>query len=177
MGNMANPVLTRLGINQFWYKYWYSDKYYSLFLKQDYTLEMLLKFYLKYGLTISDNLFLNNYYYFNKKIRTIKKQIQYYRYYYYTNITLSIEHNYKLRINTDEYFPMRVWLFRYLNWFIFSIKWFKPLKKKFKKNKISHVGSLYKNNLNNLSTFNKRLKIYYYYILYRFYRKGNFYLF
>ena len=32
---MGYPVITRLGINQMWYKYWYSDKAYATNIIQD----------------------------------------------------------------------------------------------------------------------------------------------
>ena len=35
MGNMGYPVITRLGINQFWYKNWYTDSDFMLNFKQD----------------------------------------------------------------------------------------------------------------------------------------------
>ena len=73
---MGNPVITRLGINQFWYKHWYSDSSRQLNLKQDDSLSLLLDLYLNYGLTFKSNPFIHEYWYkrFSKKIRTYEQE-------------------------------------------------------------------------------------------------------
>jgi len=158
---MGYPILTRLGLNQFWYKYWYTDTCYHLFLKQDHTFEILLNWYFNYGL-LSTNFRLNKYF-FNKKLNLNNSVINNYRRYFYVNLTLSIDHNYRIRIKTDEYFPMRLWIFRYSGWIIFSIKWYKPLKKKNNNLTSIYKGSLIKKKYFNIS---KRFKLLYYYIYY-----------
>jgi len=134
MGNMGNPLITRLGINQFWYKSWYSDKFFSANLHQDNLFEVLLKLYLNYGLTFSTNPFWNDYWY-NKSTSkgftpTHIKNINFFRRFFYTNDVLNIEHSYLLRNRTGEYFPLRLWLLKHNNWVILSVKWFKPQKTK-----------------------------------------------
>ena len=58
---MGNPVITRLGIQQFWYNHWYSDKHLSSNLHQDKIFEDLLSMYLTYGLNVKENLFIHEY--------------------------------------------------------------------------------------------------------------------
>jgi len=134
---MSYPVVTRLGINQFWYKHWYSDVIYDLNHKNDLSFEFILNIYLNYGLLhTKNNLFTHEYWYrkcysrlkVHKRL-VLKNNLKlYFRKYFYTNSTLAIEHSYFIRLTTPEYFPMRIWAFKYLNWVIFSVHWYKPLK-------------------------------------------------
>lgn len=133
---MTHPVVTRLGIKQFWYNHWYSDTMQASNLKQDKSLRQLLEFYLNYGLTTKSGLFIHEYWY-NKKYTRLRlaestNYTRSFRRFYFTNETLSIEHSYLVRNRTGEYFPLKVWLFRYQGWFIISVKWFKPRKSKFR---------------------------------------------
>lgn len=144
---MGNPVSTRLGVNQFWYKHWYTDKNLSLELKQDESLEKLIAFYLEYGLSFSSNPLLHEYWY-RKNLKQLrvnahqKNNHRFFRRFFYTNDALGIEHSYLIRNKTAEYFPMRLWVLKYSGWVIFSVQWFKPLKIK-SKNKLSSGGSSY----------------------------------
>lgn len=147
---MGNPVITRLGLNQFWYKHWYSDKNYSQTIKEDTSLTKFIEFYLNYGVEFKSNPFLHEYWYKKsfRKIRTVDqklKNLQSYRRYFYTNERLSIEHSYFLRYKTGEYFPMRLWVMRYGTWIFISTHWFKPVKSKKKrslKSKKKSVGAV-----------------------------------
>lgn len=139
MGNMGYPVVTRLGINQFWYKNWYSDTSYMLNFKQDLIFQDLLKLYIDYGLTFTNNIFFNNYFFMSsrknvKKENFFLKNLKHYRRFFFSNEILGIEHSYFLRYKTGEYFPMRLWLMRYSNWIIIFFNCFKPIKKKPQKN-------------------------------------------
>ena len=134
---MGNPTITRLGTQQFWYHHWYSDSSHALNLQQDKLFENLLNIYLTYGLRIPSHLFVHEYWYANKNLfkRTRidflnSKHHLFYRKYYYLNNVVGIEHNFLIRNNTPEYFPLRLWLFKYNNWIILNITWFKPLKGK-----------------------------------------------
>ena len=133
---MSNPVITRLGINQFWYQHWYSDTHYASNLQQDKLFHKLVQMYLDYGLVVKSNLFLHEYWYkFNgsKKIRLqseFRSYNSFFRRFYYSNDVVSIEHTFLLRNQTPEYFPMRTWFFKYANWVIISVSWFKPLKQR-----------------------------------------------
>jgi hypothetical protein len=143
---MGHPVVTRLGINQFWYKHWYSDTNKQMNIKQDDAFEQLLTLYLDYGSTFKTNPFIHEYWYkkFSKKIRTTDqefKNIKFFRRFFYTNDTLSIEHSYLIRYRTAEYFPMRHWVLKYGGWIVLQVHWFKPLKTKIKKKRTQKTAS------------------------------------
>jgi len=135
IGNMGNPVITRLGKTQFWYKNYNPDFQYSTNLKTYKTFEYLIKAYFSYGLLNTNMLFFNNFWYknivFKNKIALIgqKKSTIHYRKYYYSHQTLTIEHSYFKRLKTSEFFPLKLYLLSYNNWVILSIQWFKPIKK------------------------------------------------
>jgi len=145
---MGNPTILRLGINQIWYKYWYSDTLFKENLHQDNLITTLVSLFFRYGLTYNNNKFLHIFWY--KNSITFNKS-KYYKKCYYLNNTLSIEHSFLLRRATEEFFPLKLWLLKYIGWVILSIIWFKPFKKKqlslskftdinlnfFKKNKFS----------------------------------------
>jgi len=148
---MGNPVINRLGINQFWYKHWYSDNLYAENLHQDKTFTSLIQLYLNYGLTYNTNFFFHEYWYKNnqKTYRLVKNnKISSCRRFFYTNTALDIDHSYLLKNKTEEYFPMRLWLLKYMNWVIFSVQWFKPIKKKtnLKLNSMSYINSIHEVN-------------------------------
>lgn len=135
---MGYPVINRLGTTQFWYKHWQpnTNLNFKENLQHDIIFQELLKFYINYGLTTKINFFFNEYWYSkNKKknrffISDIKTN-KFYRRYYYTNFTLSIEHSFFIRHQIGEYFPLRVWILKYSGWIILSFKCFKPLKSKY----------------------------------------------
>jgi hypothetical protein len=161
MGNMGNPVITRLGITQIWYKKWYNNSNYAKTLKQVYTFEKLIKFYFKYGIFYYNNLFNNNFWYKNKsliakKSTTPYNNILYFRKYYFSHRTLTIEHTYSIRNNTPEYFPLKLFIIKYNSWFIISVQWFKPFKAYSRKtiNKQRH------NNFNNKKLILSTPKVY-----------------
>jgi hypothetical protein len=136
---MGNPVITRLGRNQFWYKKWFNDWSYSNTFKTINTFESILSIYLSYGFFFTKNMFFFNYWnknllkFKNLYINETQHSNTYYRRYYYSHKTLSIEHTYLLRISTPEYFPLRTYFLKYLNWLIVSVQWFKPAKSTTKK--------------------------------------------
>ena len=112
MGNMGNPVVTRLGINQFWYKNWFTDNKYSQFVKEDSLINLFIPLYLNHGVTFKTNPFVHEYWYKKsyKSLRSTnheKTNLQSFRRYFYTNDRLGIEHSYFIRHRTGEYFPMR----------------------------------------------------------------------
>ena len=134
---MGNPVITRLGTQQFWHNHWYSDKSVSLNLQQDKLFSNLIHLYLTYGLNIRENLFIHEYWYANNsRIKNLKSNYHktmhniFYRRYYYLNNVVGIEHSFLLRNTTAEYFPLKLWLFKFNNWIILNVTWFKPLKGK-----------------------------------------------
>ena len=135
---MSYPIITRLGINQFWYRHWYTDKLYSSSINQDFSIKLLLKTFLKYGLYQLNNIFIHEYWY-NKKFKTKRynkffiQNTIFFRRFYFSNNIVGVEHSYLIRKVTPEYFPMKLWLFRYNNWVIISWHWFKPQKTNKKK--------------------------------------------
>lgn len=137
MGNISNPIITRLGINQFWYKHWLSDHRFSNFrrvLGQDKCIEKLLYLYLNYGLIFRNNPFFHKFW-FNSELskQGVKTQfitLKYFRRFMYNNKSVGLEYSYTLRNNSGEYFPMKLWVLRFNNWVIISLHWFKPVKKK-----------------------------------------------
>lgn len=136
MGNMAYPVVTRLGLNQFWYRHWYGDTNYNFTrnYKQTRIFKYLFKMYLNYGLTFSNTVFLHEIF-FSKPFKLVRrnlliKNLKHFRRFFFTHDRLGIEHSYLLRYRTGEYFPLRIWVFSWSKWFIISFNCFKPIKKK-----------------------------------------------
>lgn len=175
---MSYPVIARLGINQFWYKHWYSDtnSLYKFNTKQDRVITKLFKMYINYGATVSTPLFFNKKF-FNKKFNYINlntkiKNFKYYRRFYFSNESLSIEHSYLLRYRTGEYFPLRLWIIKYSNWILVCFNCFKPVKSKILKNKI------FKKNYQALSTkfsnYNTNVNFRRYKLLFLYFKTKNF---
>jgi hypothetical protein len=160
---MGNPVITRLGITQIWYKKWYNNLNYAKTLKQVYTFERLIKFYFKYGIFYHNNLFNNNFWYknlINSKNNTPYSSILYFRKYYFSHRTLTIEHTYSIRNSTPEYFPLKLFIIKYNSWFIISMQWFKPFKTYSRKTTNNQTHNNFNNKRLTLNTFkvNKSLK-------------------
>lgn len=131
---MSNPLITRLGSNQFWYRHWYSANNYSNCLRQDSLIEKLLILYLNHGLTLTSSPFVHEHWYGRPYTKTRLSNAtdysKFFRRFFYSNTVVGVEHSYLLRNRTGEYFPMKVWLFRYVGWFVISVQWFKPVKGK-----------------------------------------------
>lgn len=129
---MGHPTITRLGKTQFWYKNWSNTKLYSKNLKIFNTFENLTKLYFDYGLAFKTKIF-NHYFWYTKTNNALTtpnyvKYRSYFRKYFYSHKTLTIDHSYYLRLRTPEYFPLRVYALKYKNWLLISLKWLKPLK-------------------------------------------------
>lgn len=169
IGNMGNPVITRLGRSQIWYRKWYTDLSYGNILKINHTFENILDFYFKYGFFFNKNLFMHDYWYRNTFFKKnfynqdVKHLNLYFRRYYYAHKTLTIEHTYLLRLKTPEYFPLRLYILKYLNWLLVSIQWFKPskLSKSTKITKINTTKLLYKKSNHKFSNSRSKLLITY----------------
>lgn len=131
---MGYPTVTRLGVNQFWYRHWCSDKNYKSNLFNDKLFIDLVKLYINYGLTFYNNTFLHEYF-FNKnykktRIKNSISNLKFYRKFFFSNTNLGIEHSYLLRNKTGEYFPLKMWIIKYAKWVIICFNCFKPIKKK-----------------------------------------------
>ena len=132
IGNMGNPVITRLGRSQMWYRKWYTDFKYSSNVKLLKTFNDIVKAYFTYGLFFNTNTFINTFWY--KNIPHAQTKISqtnlYFRRYFYAHHKLTIEHTYLIRNTTSEYFSLRIYILKYSNWLILSVQWFKPVKHK-----------------------------------------------
>lgn len=146
IGNMSNPVINRLGKNQIWYKHYYADFSYKLMYKLVYNFESLINNYFIYGLYNYHKLY-NIFWYknfFKNRVNNINNTVVnplYFRKYYYSHKTLTIDHSYFIRLRTDEFFPLRLYILKYNNWIITSVQWFKPLKNRNHNNKASRLRS------------------------------------
>lgn len=131
---MGYPVITRLGINQFWYRHWFSKKNFQKNSQQDKLFLDLLKLYINYGLSFNNLIFFNSYFFKNTKLNfasnAAELNLKFFRRYFFSNEPLGIEHSYLLRYKTGEYFPIRLWLIRYSNWIMLFFTCFKPVKSK-----------------------------------------------
>jgi hypothetical protein len=137
-----------------WYKVFYSDFLYSHLYKIIKCLKTLINIYFVFGIKFNNNTLLSNFWY--KKSFLRNKTSLYFRKHYYTHKTLAIEHAYSLRIKSQEFFPLKLYIISYDNWIITTIKWYKPLKKTSITNS---VAKGYSKNIKtyNLSIFNKKL--------------------
>jgi hypothetical protein len=170
---MGYPVLTRLGLNQFWYKNWYSDINFKTNFKQDKIFLQLIKFYLNYGLMFTNNIFFNEYFFNknlkNKRLTSLIYNKKFFRKFFFSNDVLNIEHSYFLRYKTGEYFPFRIWIIKYSNWIILNFTCYKPIKNKIRskmsiKKELSSVNPA-------LSHSSLRSKLVRYNILFIFFKK------
>ena len=176
---MGFPVITRLGINQFWYKHWYSKNNFFLNTKQDKLIFKLFKLYINYGVSFPTSIFFHEYF-FSRKSRNLRHKIvfknwKYFRKIFFSCDSLEIEHTYFSRKKTVEFFPMRLWLFRYSDWIILAFSCFKPFKSKFLKNKNAVKKETHSIN----PTFNtvkqrKQIKIFYLFLKKAFFKKYNY---
>ena len=147
---MGYPVVTRLGVNQFWIKHWYSDCNTQENIQHDKIFEKLLLLYLNYGLSYPTNIFFHEYY-FSRATRGLGflssgQKNKYFRGFSYSNSLLTIQHSYLIRNRSGEYFPMRLWHIKYNSWVILAFNCFRPLKQKQSSRK-----SLEKHGVNGLS--------------------------
>lgn len=181
MGNANNPVITRLGINQFWYKHWLSEKNYQNNIKQDINIENIIVDFMNFGIRHNKNFFINNYRFPIKSSKYEYYNIhKYFRRVFYSNSSLEIEHSYLLRFKTAEFFPLKIWIFKFNNWVIISYKWFKPDKtSKYLKNvlksdnlKLGSTFSIFKSDNNFI-----RFKILYLWYIKNYFLKKNYYSF
>lgn len=128
MGNMSNPCINRWGLNTFWYRFWYSDNYYTFNLQQDRIFVKLLYIYFNYGIELPKSIFFNTYWY-QKNLKP-STTLSYYRFSTFKNSTLGLNSTYRFRYSITDVYPMKLWLLKYNNWIIINFYWFQPLKKK-----------------------------------------------
>ena len=128
MGNVSNPSINRWGLNTFWYRFWYTDKLYSTHNSFDRIATQLIKLYLHYGLNVSTNLFYSPYWY--SSVLTPSSKPTYFRWITTKNKTLGFKTSYRLRTQTTDLYPMKMWILKYDSWVIINFYWFQPNKNK-----------------------------------------------
>ena len=78
--------------------------------------------------------------------------MRFFRRFFYSNDIVGIEHSYLLRNHSGEYFSFRLWVMKFLGWVVFSLQWFKPIKKRSKR--LGKLGSRGKV-LNSINVINR----------------------
>jgi hypothetical protein len=151
--NLSNPCLNRWGFNIFWTKFWYSDNFYSQNLQHDIFFEKLIYTYLTYGISLSKKNITNAFWFAKDLSSLLIWPNSYYR--WYTRLSSLDEHSgfYKIRKSLTDIYYMRCWVFKFMNWTVINIYWFRSTKT----NKLSF---LQKNKiLNQFSTIPSKDKI------------------
>lgn len=139
MGNMGFPVITRLGVNQFWYNHWINDFSYKYQSKATRTAVDAVLMYFKFGVTLLNSFSVNNYW-FRKTVKkyAIKKikdnKNLYFRRKFVENTKFKVQVSWDYNKTVGEYFPMRTWFMRYSRWTVILTFWFKPIKTKLNTN-------------------------------------------
>ena len=125
---MSNPVINRLGKNQFWYTHFNPSGRYSSKTQLNYLLPAFINKYLNYGVS-PDKLPRSS---FNWHLKTPPTNLRraFFKRVFYTNSTLGIEHSYQIRLTTSQYFPMKTWIMDYNGWLVVQTAWFKPMVSK-----------------------------------------------
>lgn len=183
---MGYPVVTRLGVNQFWYRHWYTDTTYKQNCHQDLIFERFIMLYVTYGTAFKNNIFFHEYWYTksSKSVRTTFSNSylkNFRRHYYAPSDSISEIKSFTLvRNHSGEYFPMRCWILKYNNWVILSLKLFKPLKMKryitsMNSRRVSMTAVA--TNLNYKINNNIRFKLFYSYMFKHFKSIDNIYSF
>ena len=130
MGNLSNPVITRLGKNIFWNRLNYRDFRTYLLLQQDQLINYLLFFSVHYSCYNYWQIFFNKYW--QSKLSAIYQlQIVTLPALYYQSREIKNEHidikiSYLHRLQQLIIYPSRLWILRYQKWIIVNWFLFKP---------------------------------------------------
>ena len=135
MGNMGFPVITRLGINQFWYNHWINDFSYKYQSKATRTAIESIDMYFKFGVTLLNSFNVSNYWFpttvkKNAILKIKDNKSLYFRRKFVENTKFNVKVSWDYNKTVGEYFPMRTWFMRYSNWTVILTFWFKPIKTK-----------------------------------------------
>lgn len=170
MGNISSPVITRLGINQWWYHHWTSDTIHN-FNRKVSMLSLFLKFfniYFNYGLVRNINIFRSEYFFKknlqNSHLISQKENFKWFRRFFFIKKRVGLEYSYTKRHQSGEYFPFKTWVIIFRGWVVFSIKWFKPFKarmRNFNKSRFNFTTSPSSTTLTHFSkvNYNNRFKV------------------
>lgn len=181
MGNMSNPSINRWGLNLFWYKHWYNDTNYSLFLQHDTAFMKLLHTFLNFGIQFPTNIFVNKYWF-----KKIKKEnyfnthnTKYYRVIKFKNLITKELSYHNERIRITNIYQSKIWILKFQHWIILNFYCFNPVKKRQKK-------KIFKSNIEvdgysfsqsrHFETY-KRIKFIFVYMFKNFFRKPVYYKF
>lgn len=128
MGNISNPVVNRLGVNVFWYNFWFSSQEYSYHLQKDNLILLLLRIYLKHGLDLPKNIYANPYW-FTYANATIDKT-KYYRWSLFFNELNKSQTRHRFRVTAGLFYKARLVLLKYNKWVLVLTQWFEPDRRK-----------------------------------------------
>lgn len=128
MGNINNPIVTRSGVNVFWYHFWYSYKTYNTRVHKNKLVLNLIKIFLRYGLNLPKNIFFSKYWFRNYK--TIYKPKHYFRWSVFINNLSGLESKHRLRLTSNLFYKSKTHLFIYNKWLIIITQWFDPDKRR-----------------------------------------------
>ena len=139
---MSNPCLNRWGSNIYWEKLWYSQKHYANNLKQDSLFLELVNTFLFYGVEIPKPLYISKYWHHLNLWLERPKYDSYYKSYYrwhsYNNFHTGEFCEYRLKVETKDIYPMKVWVFKFNNWILINFYWYQPNKKTVRKANYRH---------------------------------------
>lgn len=124
MGNISNPVVNRLGVNVFWYNFWFSKNQYSYHLQKNKLILLLLQIYLKYGLDLPRNVYTDPYW-FNHQSASVNKT-NYYRWSLFFNELNKSQTRHRFRVNAGLFYKTRLVLLKYNRWLLVLTQWFEP---------------------------------------------------
>jgi len=140
---MSNPSINRWGLNTFWHNFWYNDFNYAHSHNLDMAVSKLIHTFLFSGLTLSYNIFANDYWY-SKKYEHLRIK-GYHRWITRKPNKFGEILKFSLRKEADSVFLMKLWILKYGDWFIVNQYWFQPFKQKkrfFIKKNPSHLDSM-----------------------------------
>lgn len=126
---MSNPVINRLGKNQFWYNSFNPKENYIKNNQVNQVIPSLIQNYLNYSISWDYNLMYDAYWYGKHRKHAVYTKNTFFKKVFFSNTILGIEHSYQIRLTISEYFPFRFWILKYNNWLIIFTSWFKPYKK------------------------------------------------
>ena len=174
---MSNPSINRWGYNLFWYRNWYSEKFKSQNIQQDYIFNKLIYCYLFYGFYFPRNIFVLRYW--KKKYQFFEYQHQktnesYFRTYDMYDEFLLKKYKTRIRTKFHHIYYSIIWIFKYQNWIFINFYSLNPIYKKKKTKKLKKKLFCANKRFQPNSLFFKRIFFNYYSI---FKLKKNHYLF
>jgi hypothetical protein len=131
MGNISNPSINRWGLNLFWYRFWYTDKNYSLVVQQDAFITKLIHIFINYGILFPKNIFTNRFWYSSEVLTRNyynEHNTKYYRVVNFKSEAMKINEFYYIRTKLKNVYYSRIWILRYQNWIIINFYAFQPPK-------------------------------------------------